>query len=245
MGAPGGPPKEEERGLWRRLVSCLFEICGSQSEKRLLLRTTWVYAGLHGATDQALPAAYKALESHLGLSPTALGTASSLARLSHAFACPLWGILIDSWDGIMVLSLTASIWGVCTALLGGISAQWQLLPLMFLSGIAMAALGPLTQKLLADAAARGRVGTAFGTMAFMQSLGRMISLISITGLSTIPIAGLMVSSSSCCCCCCCYLLLLLFGAAAVAVAVYCCCCLLLFMAMLCCEIRTFSLTKCL
>ncbi|OEH78819.1 membrane transporter [Cyclospora cayetanensis] len=160
----GGPPKEVH-GSWRRAAAaCLGKTCGSDSEKRLLLRTTWAYAALHGATDQALPAAYKALELQLGLSPTALGSASSLSRLAHAATCPLWGVLVDSWDGGLVLSLTAGAWGVSTALLGGLTAQWHLLPLMLLSGVFMAAMGPVTQKLLAEAAARGAIGAAFGTI---------------------------------------------------------------------------------
>ncbi|KAL8274003.1 hypothetical protein Esti_002092 [Eimeria stiedai] len=187
-------PKTEEEGglsLWARAGACTFSLFRIRASNRLLLQTVWVYAALQGATDQALPAAYKALEAQLGLTPTQLGSASSLARLAHAFACPLWGLVVDSWQGLWVLALTASTWGVCTALLGALWAPWQLLPLVLLSGFATAATGPVTQKLLGDASHREALGAAFGTMACLQSLGRMLALLSVTGLSTTAFLGLM------------------------------------------------------
>ncbi|PFH38126.1 transporter, major facilitator family protein [Besnoitia besnoiti] len=181
-------------------------VASSPAAARFVL-CTFLYAFLHGATDQLLPAAYKALEAQLNFSPTVLGAASSLSRLAHAFACPLWGLSVDamstsspgasaaekarrSREGeALVLRFSCVGWGVCTVLLSLLAREGQLMPLMFCSGWLMAVMGPLSQKILGEAVDCEKRGTAFGSMSFFQSTGRMVSLMLTTGLSAVVFAG--------------------------------------------------------
>lgn len=258
----------------------------SDRETSRVIFFTFLYAFLHGATDQLLPAAYKTLESQLHFSPTILGTASSLSRLAHAISCPLWGITVDAvstpektleknrsanlerrkissssstaartaedrgvFQGrggqeeedeeeedrvgrkrkerkkktfkeeeeeeeelsledmreeedeaetgrgdegkaserrrgeIGILQLSCWGWGVCTLLLACIHREWHLMPLMLSSGFLMAVMGPVTQKILGEALPSDKRGSAFGSMSFFQSLGRMSALLFTTSLS--------------------------------------------------------------
>lgn len=176
------------------LRKCGFELLGGEEEGRTTRRLVWAYACIHGCCDQAFSAAYKALEAEFGLKPTALAAASSFAKLAHAVSCPAWGFLVDGWEGAAVLTHTALAWGISTALLAFVAGPVLMLflPLLFVSGVAMAAMGPVTQKLLAAAATANNRGSAYGNLSFFQSLGRMVALLTVTSLARISLAGIMV-----------------------------------------------------
>lgn len=176
------------------LRKCGLELLGGEEEGRTTRRLVWAYACIHGCCDQSFSAAYKALEAEFGLKPTALAAASSFAKLAHAASCPAWGFLVDGWEGSAVLTHTAITWGISTALLAFIGGPvlMLLLPLLFVSGVAMAAMGPVTQKLLAAAATANNRGSAYGNLSFFQSLGRMMALMTVTSLARISLAGIMV-----------------------------------------------------
>ncbi|KEP65689.1 UNVERIFIED_CONTAM: transporter, major facilitator family protein [Hammondia hammondi] len=194
-------------------------VAASPGASRFVL-CTFLYSFLHGATDQLLPAAYKALEAQLHFSPTVLGSASSLARLAQAFCCPLWGVAVDALSGPafgrgdsrlstsrtspafaapdasavrggteLILRVSCVGWGVCTLLLALVTHEWQLMPLMLASGVLMAVLGPLSQKILGEVVSSEKRGTAFGNMSFFQSTGRMLAVMLTTGLSAMVFSG--------------------------------------------------------
>ncbi|EPT25050.1 transporter, major facilitator family protein [Toxoplasma gondii ME49] len=194
-------------------------VTASPGASRFVL-CTFFYSFLHGATDQLLPAAYKALEAQLHFSPTVLGSASSLARLAHAFCCPLWGVAVDALSGPafgrgdarlsasrtapafadpdasdgrdgteLILRVSCVGWGVCTLLLALLTHEWQLMPLMLASGVLMAVLGPVSQKILGELVSSEKRGTAFGNMSFFQSTGRMLAVMLTTGLSAMVFSG--------------------------------------------------------
>ncbi|PFH33628.1 transporter, major facilitator family protein [Besnoitia besnoiti] len=156
---------------------------------RRAVLSTYIYAAVHGATDQLLPASFKSLERDLRLSPVELGTASSCARIAHAVACPLWGLAVDCCGRRRMFSSTALGWGLTSALFFFIWMPWQVMPLMCFTGLFMAAMGPLSQKVLADEVPTESRGSSFGTMHFFQSLGRIVSLQAATSVSGLFILG--------------------------------------------------------
>ncbi|CBZ56072.1 putative membrane transporter PFB0275w [Neospora caninum Liverpool] len=191
----------------RTLTEVVLPPVTTSSASGRFVLCTFLYSFLHGATDQLLPAAYKALEAQLNFSPTVLGGASSLARLAHAFSCPLWGLAVDALSGsrrlpassadressrngeVLILRVSCIGWGVCTLLLALLTHEWQLMPFMLVSGVLMAVLGPISQKILGEMVASDKRGTAFGNMSFFQSTGRMLALMLTTGLSAAAFAG--------------------------------------------------------
>eukprot|EP00920_Eleutheroschizon_duboscqi_P034763 GHVT01083329.1.p1 GENE.GHVT01083329.1~~GHVT01083329.1.p1 ORF type:complete len:616 (+),score=136.42 GHVT01083329.1:641-2488(+) len=155
----------------------------SLAKPRRVLWCTYTYAAVHGATDQLLPASYKALENELKFTPTILGIASSSSRVAHVVFSPFWGLLVDGCGRSRMFAISAIGWGLCTIGLSRCAVEWQMLMFMAGSGSFMASMGPLTQKVLADALPRAQRGKGFGDMLFCQSLGRMASLLLTGGVA--------------------------------------------------------------
>ncbi|PHJ22309.1 major facilitator family protein [Cystoisospora suis] len=162
---------------------------GHQAGGRRAILSTYLYAAVHGATDQQLPASFKSLEADLGLSPLELGSALSCSRIAHAVACPLWGLAVDCCGRRRMFASTALGWGVASCLFFFVFQPWHVMPLLSVAGLFMAAMGPLSQKVLSEEVQPDKRGTSFGTMHFFQSLGRIVSLQATTSVSGLKILG--------------------------------------------------------
>ncbi|EPR58840.1 transporter, major facilitator family protein [Toxoplasma gondii GT1] len=184
---PAQPAQRRKRFTCQELFWC--PETGYQPGGRSAVLSTYTYAAVHGATDQLLPASFKSLEIDLRLSPVGLGTASSCSRIAHAIACPLWGLAIDCCGRRRMFASTALGWGLASALFFFVWMPWQVMPLMCFTGLFMAAMGPLSQKVLSEEVPADSRGTSFGTMHFFQSLGRIISLQAATSVSGLFILG--------------------------------------------------------
>lgn len=162
------------------------------STSQLVVRSTYLYGCVHGAVDQLLPACFKALERDMGFTPQSLGTLSSATRIAHVLTCPLWGFVIDCCGRRRIFSSSAIGWGVGTAALFYITQKWQPLPVMCILGVFMAAMGPLSQKVIGQEVPENERGHSFGLLHFFQSFGRVVSLIittSVSSLSALSIEG--------------------------------------------------------
>ncbi|KAL8444981.1 hypothetical protein Emed_005950 [Eimeria media] len=155
-----------------------------------VVRLTYLYSCVHGAIDQLLPACFKSLERDMGFSPQDLGFVSSASRVAHVLTCPLWGFVIDCCGRRRIFSSSALGWGASAAGLLYVTQQWQLVLLMCSLGIFMSAMGPLSQKVIAQEVPEGERGRSFGMLHFFQSFGRVVSLIITTSVSGFTLWGI-------------------------------------------------------
>lgn len=154
-----------------------------QSVSERVVRLTYLYGCAHGAIDQLLPACFKSLERDMGFTPRALGAVSSASRISHVLTCPVWGFIIDCCGRRRIFSFTALGWGFSAGTLLYITQKWQLVFAMCALGIFMAAMGPLSQKVIAQEVPEDNRGRSFGMLHFFQSFGRVLSLTITTSVS--------------------------------------------------------------
>ncbi|CDJ66536.1 hypothetical protein, conserved [Eimeria necatrix] len=167
-------------------------LCGQKLDptSERIVRLTYLYGGVHGAIDQLLPACFKALERDMGFSPQSLGALSSATRISHVLTCPIWGFIIDCCGRRRIFSSSALGWGAATSALLYITQKWQVLPLMCVLGVFMAAMGPLSQKVIAQEVPENDRGRSFGILHFFQSFGRVLSLTITTSASGLVMWGI-------------------------------------------------------
>ncbi|KAL8270167.1 hypothetical protein Esti_005894 [Eimeria stiedai] len=161
-----------------------------EPEAECVLRLTYLYSCVHGAIDQLLPACFKSLERDMGFSPQALGFVSSASRVAHVLTCPLWGFIIDSCGRRRIFSSSALGWGASAAGLLYVTQQWHLVLLMCSLGIFMAAMGPLSQKVIAQEVPEAERGRSFGMLHFFQSFGRVMSLTITTSVAGFTFWGI-------------------------------------------------------
>ncbi|OEH80398.1 hypothetical protein cyc_05985 [Cyclospora cayetanensis] len=127
-------------------------ICGKSlnTASKRVIRATYLYGSVHGAVDQLLPACFKALERDMGFTPQSLGFVSSVARVSHVLTCPIWGVIIDCCGRRRIFSCTALGWGAAISAIFYATQQSHIVPIMCVLGVFMAAMGPLSQKVIAQ-----------------------------------------------------------------------------------------------
>lgn len=184
-GLPGGGKNDGGLKLAKRILG---STSSGVSARAVVI--TYIYGALHGATDQLLPACFKSLERDLGFTPKSLGFAASASRVAHVITCPFWGVATDCLGRRRLLASTALGWGAATAMFFYVQERWQIISLLCLTGIFMAAMGPLSQKVLADEVHEGERGRNFGILHFFQSFGRIISLMLATSISGFAFSGL-------------------------------------------------------
>ncbi|KAL8427835.1 hypothetical protein Efla_005801 [Eimeria flavescens] len=160
-----------------------------QPASECVLRLTYLYSCMHGAIDQLLPACFKSLERDMGFSPQALGVVSSASRIAHVLTCPIWGFIIDCCGRRRIFSSSALGWGISAAGLFYIAQRWQLFLLMCSLGTFMSAMGPLSQKVIAEEVPESDRGRSFGMLHFFQSFGRVVSLTITTSVSGLMLWG--------------------------------------------------------
>lgn len=167
-------------------------ICGRrlESASERVVRLTYLYGCVHGAVDQLLPACFKALERDMGFTPQSLGIVSSATRIAHVLTCPIWGLIIDCCGRRRIFSSTALGWGAAASALLYATQKWHILPLMCAVGIFMAAMGPLSQKVIAQEVPEDDRGRSFGMLHFFQSFGRVLSLTVATSVSGFRLWGI-------------------------------------------------------
>ncbi|XP_026190905.1 uncharacterized protein LOC34622251 [Cyclospora cayetanensis] len=167
-------------------------ICGKSlnTASKRVIRATYLYGSVHGAVDQLLPACFKALERDMGFTPQSLGFVSSVARVSHVLTCPIWGVIIDCCGRRRIFSCTALGWGAAISAIFYATQQSHIVPIMCVLGVFMAAMGPLSQKVIAQEIPESDRGRSFGMLHFFQSFGRVISLTLTTSVSGLSLWGI-------------------------------------------------------
>eukprot|EP00293_Proteomonas_sulcata_P002233 CAMPEP_0184324196 /NCGR_PEP_ID=MMETSP1049-20130417/134023_1 /TAXON_ID=77928 /ORGANISM="Proteomonas sulcata, Strain CCMP704" /LENGTH=475 /DNA_ID=CAMNT_0026645905 /DNA_START=188 /DNA_END=1612 /DNA_ORIENTATION=- len=144
----------------------------------------YLVCAIEGVDLQLLPASFKALESDLGFGPGVLGALSMGQALFLATSGPVWGSLADrGMSRKSMLSRAALAWGIITVLLGSTSELWIVFLLRCLNGIALAALVPISQSLIADLTQDHNRGLVFGLVQCSGNLGRGISSMAVTAVA--------------------------------------------------------------
>jgi MFS family permease len=121
-----------------------------------------------------LPSLFRVLEREFGLHPKALATLVLCQSLGGAVTAPVWAHFSDgSRARIGLLAFASGLLATWTMLTAAVSAYWQLLVLKILTGIALAAITPISQSIVADIVPAAGRGTQFGLIGFWTSVGSM------------------------------------------------------------------------
>ena len=124
---------------------------------------------------QLLPSVFRALEYSMSLTPSSLAALALSQALASSLASPVWGRLADTgrYSRKQLLVSACVGWGVVTTLIGASTSFNQLLVLRALNGLALGALAPLSQSVLADLVPSEGRGAAFGVLQGVGSLGKL------------------------------------------------------------------------
>jgi len=133
---------------------------------------------LHAADGAMLPSIFKALEEGMrDATPVSLGGIVFAEAICHSTAVLVWGHLADRFDKLGLLLYATVAWGgmtLATACVTGISS---LFVVRALAGIISAAIGPLSQGLIAAVCTPSERGRAFGFLIACGQLGFMLGML--------------------------------------------------------------------
>lgn len=147
-------------------------------------------SAIEGADLQLLPSSFRALERTLGLSPSHLASLGLAQALTQCTSGPLWGSLADNgWSRKMLLVLGAFSWGLLTWLLAVVTDFYSMIGLRALNGVALAALLPISQSMIADITQPHERGLFFGYLTCAGNVGVISSAILTTSISNRTIWG--------------------------------------------------------
>lgn len=150
----------------------------------------YAVCAIEGADAQLLPASFRALEVHLGLTPSRLAFLALGQALAQFTFAPIWGNLADSgYSRKRLLAGGAFSWGVLTLLLSLVSSYPAMLGLRILNGMALGSLGPISQSLIIDYSAATERGTYFGGVQFASNIGNIVCSVSTSTISMWLIFG--------------------------------------------------------
>eukprot|EP00929_Paragymnodinium_shiwhaense_P024178 TRINITY_DN14967_c0_g1_i1.p1 TRINITY_DN14967_c0_g1~~TRINITY_DN14967_c0_g1_i1.p1 ORF type:complete len:468 (-),score=87.63 TRINITY_DN14967_c0_g1_i1:130-1479(-) len=121
------------------------------------------------------PASFKSLELDLQLSPEDLGRLSMLGGLTSCFCAVIWGFLADNYNRRSILVAATAALGAITLGTGYASNHVGLALTRVLAGAVVAATGPTTQSLIAEAIPRTERGGAFALTAVAGSMSAAAS----------------------------------------------------------------------
>jgi len=145
---------------------------------------------VEGADLALLPSSFRALEVSLGLTPSRLAALGLAQAFTGAIAAPIWGSFADiGWSRKMLLVAGASAWGLLTLLLSFVSEFFTMLALRALNGVALAALMPISQSVIADISVASERGMLFGWASFSLNVGVVFGTVFATSLSNMRILG--------------------------------------------------------
>eukprot|EP00442_Polarella_glacialis_P009932 CAMPEP_0115052864 /NCGR_PEP_ID=MMETSP0227-20121206/3182_1 /TAXON_ID=89957 /ORGANISM="Polarella glacialis, Strain CCMP 1383" /LENGTH=494 /DNA_ID=CAMNT_0002437089 /DNA_START=130 /DNA_END=1614 /DNA_ORIENTATION=- len=145
---------------------------------------------IHAADGAMLPGVFKALEEQLsGATPVSLGAIVMIEALCHSIAVFLWGFYADRTCKIQLLMRTTLAWGFLTLATSCVGDIASLAIVRALAGIAGAAMGPLSQGLVAAVCPSKQRGKAFGFLAASANIGYILGLLLSTSSSHLDSVG--------------------------------------------------------
>uniref|UniRef100_A0A0G4FIE2 Major facilitator superfamily (MFS) profile domain-containing protein n=1 Tax=Chromera velia CCMP2878 TaxID=1169474 RepID=A0A0G4FIE2_9ALVE len=142
-----------------------------------------VSSALDGADGKLLPASFRALESQLGMGPSALGLLSLAQSLCQAVSSPVWGYWADRGSRKKFLAVGCCLWAGATILLAFTSNLYQMVALRALNGVALSCVSPISQGIVVSLFDGSKRGEAFGWIHFFGSAGSVAGGILGTSMS--------------------------------------------------------------
>lgn len=133
---------------------------------------------LYAADGAMLPSIFKALEEGMtGATPVSLGGIVFVEAICHSSSVLVWGLLADRFDKLGLLLYATIAWGVVTLATAFVTGISSLFIVRSLAGIVGAAMGPLSQGLIAAVCAPSERGRAFGFLIACGQLGYMFGVL--------------------------------------------------------------------
>lgn len=174
----------------------------------MLLVMLCACSACEGADLMLLRAVLFALMADLGLSLNNLATMTLCQALTQALASPLWGALADRRvlrpKTLLVVGMISQ--GILTAVLAGVDTLVPMIILRSLNGVALAALRPISNAIVAETTSKSRRGKLYGWIQLSQNMGAVagsligapISSLTVTGVQGWRIAFVGVGCISIC-----------------------------------------------
>lgn len=163
----GEKPKREQAASFKAMLIFLYATCA-----------------IEGADMQLLPASFRALEVHLGLTPSSLAILALCQALAQWVCTPVWGSLADhGYSRKRLIGIGALSWGFLTMLLACTSNYYNMVFLRILNGVALGSLSPVSQSLLVDATEASERGRYFGWVQFSANVGNVLCAVSTSTVS--------------------------------------------------------------
>lgn len=155
-----------------------------------MLGFLFAVCAIEGADVQLLPASFRAMEVHLGLTPSNLALLALGQAMSQWVCTPIWGSLADhGYSRKRLLAAGALSWGIITMLLAVASRYPVMLALRVLNGMALGSLSPISQSLLVDATVASERGKYFGGVQFSANIGNITCAVVTSTISMHYILG--------------------------------------------------------
>ena len=147
-------------------------------------------AAVDAADARILPALFRSLEKTFGFGPERLSTLMVGQSLALALSSPIWGHLADRYSRVRLLAFGCFSWALWTLLMATAGSFVALLATRILAGMALAAVAPIAQSLVADLAAPASRGCAFGVILAVGNVGAWMGGMLGTALGSQTLGGL-------------------------------------------------------
>eukprot|EP00890_Picochlorum_soloecismus_P004349 jgi/Picsp_1/4915/NSC_02279-R1_protein len=126
------------------------------------------------ADESILPAVFWYMSKSFHASISDLGKLSLSRAICQALSSPIAGILGDTFDRTKIVLIGTILWAVMNLAISASNSLSVAMVFCSLNGCCFALVIPCLSSLLADVAPPKERGRAFGTMAFVSSLGGML-----------------------------------------------------------------------
>mmetsp|Transcript_36852 Transcript_36852/g.64921 ORF Transcript_36852/g.64921 Transcript_36852/m.64921 type:complete len:472 (+) Transcript_36852:72-1487(+) len=146
---------------------------------------------IDGADMALLPSSFRALEADLGLRPSMLACMTMCQGVACAASGPFWASIADHGSSRkqLIVSATAA-WGLAVCSLALISDFPMMVLIRTINGIALGAISPVIQSLVADQARSEERGYHFGLLGFCKTgLGGVITSFVVTSYANASFYG--------------------------------------------------------
>jgi len=169
----------------------------TREPRPLMLLLLCAVSALEGADTALLPAVMFALQKNVGVNITDVAYFAVAQTVCTNIAAPLWGILADRGclrrKNILIIGSVSQ--GLVTVALGLTTGNLGpvVMPMVILrafEGLALAALRPISNGIIADLTAESRRGKIFGRVQSSLLLGMFVSGILATNLSNQQVLGI-------------------------------------------------------
>ncbi len=139
--------------------------------------------------SKALATLFPSIRATLGLNVGHLGTIAAARRIVGLVFTPIWGVLADRYSRKAVLVWITGVWGVWTLFVGFSKTYGQMLVLMIIAGIGLAAIQSPLNSLISDLFSDEERGKAFGVIRTISFIGSIVAVLFFGQLADIPHLG--------------------------------------------------------